>query len=201
YLRDSAGSPEGQEFIAAKMMGRWRSGCPLALAPEADDPELGRDSRRNNDFAYHDEDPDGRRTPVGSHIRRVNPRDALKESLTDARLHRLLRRGSSYGPMLPEGVLEDDGEDRGIILALVNANPGRQFEFVQSQWINDGDFVSEGSRTDPIAGRRDRADDFAFPAKPARRRLTGLLDFAVTRGGEHVFLPGIGGLRWLAGAG
>ena len=201
YLRDNADSPAGQEFVAAKMMRRWRSGCPLALAPEADDPELGRDSRRNNDFAYYGEDPDGRRTPVGSHIRRVNPRDALKESLTDARLHRLLRRGSSYGPMLPEGVLEDDGQDRGIILALVNANPGRQFEFVQSQWINDGDFVSEGSRTDPIAGRRDHSADYAFPARPVRRRLTGLLDFAVTRGGEHVFLPGIGGLRWLAGGG
>jgi hypothetical protein len=25
-----------------------------------------------------------------------------------------------------------------------------------------------------------------------------LPDFTATRGGEHVFLPGLGGLRWLA---
>lgn len=73
-----------------------------------------------------------------------------------------------------------------------------QFEFVQSQWINDGDFISQGSRTDPIVGRRDLADDFQFPARPARRRVAGLAEFTATRGGEHVFLPGIGGLRWLA---
>jgi deferrochelatase/peroxidase EfeB len=127
----------------------------------------------------------------------VNPRDALKDSIVDGRLHRLLRRGSAYGPMLPLDATEDDGRDRGIVLALINANPGRQFEFVQSQWVNDGDFISQGARTDPIVGRRDRADDYAFPARPARRRITGLLDFTATRGGEHVFLPGIGGLRWL----
>lgn len=104
-----------------------------------------------------------------------------------------------YGPMLPEDATRDDGIDRGIVLALINANPGRQFEFVQSQWINDGDFVSQGRRTDPIVGRRDLADDYSFPARPVRRRLSALPDFTATRGGEHVFLPGIGGLRWLAG--
>ena len=94
--------------------------------------------------------------------------------------------------MLPEDVTEDDGQDRGIVLALINANPGRQFEFVQSQWVNDGDFVSQGRRTDPIVGRRDHSDDFAYPEKPVRRRLTGLPEFTATRGGEHVFLPGSG---------
>jgi len=199
FLRDNAETPEDQEFVAAKMMGRWRSGCPMALSPVTDNAELVRDKQRNNAFAYHDDDPDGIKTPIGSHIRRVNPRDALKDTITDARLHRLLRRGSAYGPMLPEGALVDDGQDRGIVLAMINANPGRQFEFVQSQWVNDGDFVSQGSRTDPIVGKRDVSDDYIFPAKPVRRRLTGLLDFTATRGGEHVFLPGIGGLKYLAG--
>ena len=35
----------GEELLAAKMMGRWRSGCPLALCPERDDPELGADPK------------------------------------------------------------------------------------------------------------------------------------------------------------
>ena len=198
YLRVCATDSAGQEMVAAKMMGRWRSGCPLALSPDADNPGIVADPRRNNDFAYFDDDRNGQKTPVGCHIRRVNPRDGLQDTMAYARLHRLLRRGAAYGPMLPEDVTEDDGQDRGIVLALINANPGRQFEFVQSQWVNDGDFVSQGRRTDPIVGRRDHSDDFAYPEKPVRRRLTGLPEFTATRGGEHVFLPGLGGLRWLA---
>lgn len=197
YLRDNTSTRDGEEFLAAKMMGRWRSGCPLALAPEKDNPALVQDVQRRNDFDYRD-DLDGRRTPVGSHIRRVNPRSALDGTITNARHHRLLRRGSAYGPLLPETAAEDDGRDRGIVLAMINADPERQFEFVQSQWINDGNFIEEGARGDPIVGRRDLADDFAFPSRPARRHVRGLPDFTVVRGGEHVFLPGLGGLRWLA---
>jgi Dyp-type peroxidase family len=196
YLAEQAPTPEGQEYVAAKMMGRWRSGCPLALSPEKDNPSLVPDKYRNNAFAYYNDDPDGKKTPVGSHIRRVNPRDALKDTIVDARLHRLLRRGAAYGPLLPDGA-EEDGIDRGIVIAFINANPGRQFEFVQSQWVNDGDFVSQGSRTDPIVGSRHLSDDYAFPARPVRRRLTGLPEYTLTRGGEHVFLPGLRGLRWL----
>lgn len=200
YLHESAPTGDGQELVAAKMMGRWRSGCPLALSPDVDRPALAADPQRNNDFAYYDDDLAGRKTPVGCHIRRVNPRDALKDSIVDARLHRVLRRGAAYGPTLPEHALDDDGESRGVVLAIINASPGRQFEFVQSQWVNDGDFVSQGARSDPIAGRRDRADDYTYPARPVRRRLARLPEFTATRGGEHTFLPGLGGLRWLAGA-
>lgn len=197
YLADQGGTSDGQELLAAKMMGRWRSGCPLALSPDKDDPSVVNDVMRRNDFTYRD-DPDGRKTPLGSHIRRINPRDALDDTITDTRHHRLLRRGSAYGPVLPEGAIEDDGKDRGIVLAIINADPERQFEFVQSQWINDGNFIGEGARGDPIVGRRDQADDYAFPARPVRKHLKGLPDFTIVRGGEHVFLPGLGGLRWLS---
>lgn len=145
-LHDSADSDEGRELLAAQMMGRWRSGCPLALSPSHDDPDLVKDPMRNNDFLYLQDDPDGRRTPQGSHIRRVNPRDSLDGTVVDMKLHRLLRRGAAYGDVLPEGQLEDDGVDRGLVLAIINASPGRQFEFVQSQWINDGDFISPRGR-------------------------------------------------------
>ena len=47
----------------------------------------------------------------------------------------MIRRGTAYGPELPEGVLEDDGVDRGLMFAFVGAHLGRQFEFVQSEWI------------------------------------------------------------------
>ncbi len=88
---------------------------------------------------FKDDDAGGFKTPGGSHIRRSNPRDAQIAGV--ARIHRMIRRGTAYGPLLPEGELEDDGQDRGIIFAFVGAHIGRQFEFVQSEWINDGIFL------------------------------------------------------------
>ena len=128
----------------------------------------------------------------------MNPRDALHDSIVNPRLHRIYRRGVAYGPVLPDGVLVDDGVERGSVISFVNANPGRQFEFIQSQWVNDGDFISAGSDKDPIAGNHTDNHQYTFPAKRMRRRLAGLSSFVVTKGGEHVFLPGIGGLQWLA---
>ena len=81
------------------MVGRWPGGAPLALAPDADDPALA----EANDFAYHQDDRDGARCPIGAHIRRANPRDSLDprpgtaKSWAINRRHRILRRGREYG--------------------------------------------------------------------------------------------------------
>src|SRR5262249_801985 len=116
YLRSNSSSPQEEELLAAKIMRRSRSGAPLALRPERDNPSLGGDADRNNDFLYSD-DPVGLKTPIGSHIRRTNPRDA--EIAGVVRLHRMIRRGTAYGPPLPEGVVEDDGADRGIMFVFL----------------------------------------------------------------------------------
>src|SRR5262245_11512768 len=89
YLRTQASSPEEEELIAAKMVGRWRSGAPLVLAPDRDDPQLGSDSQHNNEFSYAD-DMKGLKCPFSSHIRRINPRDALKDEIVAVNLHHFL---------------------------------------------------------------------------------------------------------------
>ena len=193
FVKANSKSAGEEELLAAKMMGRWRSGAPLALCP-LDDPELGADAKRNNAFLYEADDPTGLKTPAGSHIRRTNPRDASIAGV--ARIHRMIRRGTAYGPLLPEGVLEDDGADRGLMFAFVGAHLGRQFEFVQSQWINDGVFIGAGDDRDPFCGSHDI--NFTVPKKPVRRRLQGLPKFVVTRGGEYFFMPGLRALRWLS---
>ena len=195
YLKDNATSAEAEELLAAKMMGRWRSGAPLALCPLHDDPALGVDPRQNNDFLYGD-DPIGYKTPSGSHIRRMNPRDADVAGLP--RIHRMIRRGTSYGPPLPDGVLEDDGIDRGLMFAFVGAHLGRQFEFVQSEWMNDSKFFAGAPAKDPISGASDGAGTLDIPKRPIRMRLQGLPRFVVTKGGEYCFVPGLRALRWLA---
>ena len=195
YLRDNSTGPEDEELIAAKIMGRWRSGAPLALAPQRDDPELGTDPSRRNTFLYERDDPAGFSTPGGCHIRRANPRDASVAG--EVRLHRMIRRGAVYGPPLPEGVLEDDGADRGLMFAFIGAHLGRQFEFVQSEWMNDGVFFGGSDMRDPVVGSADGGAGFTIPRRPVRRRLAALPRFVVTRGGEYCFLPSLSALRWL----
>ncbi|HEY2048256.1 MAG TPA: Dyp-type peroxidase [Caulobacteraceae bacterium] len=196
YLRDNAADPTDEELLAAKMMGRWRSGAPLALCPLHDDPALGADSARNNAFLFRADDALGYKTPPGSHVRRCNPRDADVAGVV--RLHRMVRRGTAYGPLLPEGVLEDDGADRGLMFAFVGAHLKRQFEFVQSEWVNGGDFLGLGDARDPVVGAASGDGSFSIPRRPVPRRVRGLARFVVTRGGEYGFMPSLSGLRWLA---
>ena len=198
YLRARSASRAEEDLLGAKIVGRWQSGAPLALAPDEDDPELGGDPRRNNEFGYGD-DPRGFKCPVGAHARRANPRDALdEEGSVDVRLHRMIRRGTSYGPMLPEGVTEDDGIERGIVFVFAGAHIKRQFEFVKTQWLNDGIFIGAPQESDPLVGPRDEPGSFTIPQRPIRRRLQDVPPFVVTRGGEYCFAPSVSALRWLA---
>jgi Dyp-type peroxidase family len=197
YLRATAASPDDEELLAAKIMGRWRSGAPLALAPERDDPALGADPHRNNNFAYGvEDDARGFKCPFGSHVRRTNPRDG--EIFGSPRRHRLLRREASYGPPLAPGVLDDDGVERGMIFACIGASIKRQFEFVQEEWINSGIFIGQSEERDPLCGANDGTQAFTIPVRPIRRRVRGLPRFVVTRGGEYFFVPGLKALRWIA---
>ena len=200
YLAEHASSMQEQEWLAAKLMGRWRSGAPLALCPEHDDPELGADPQRNNNFLYADDDPKGFKCPPGSHIRRMNPRDQFRHEVVRVNRHRLLRRGTAYGPLLPEGVLEDDGADRGIFFLFIGADLKRQFEFVQSEWVNQGIFIGAPAEKDPISGPNVGTGMLTIPKQPIRQRLQGLPRFVTNRGGEYFFLPGLRALRWLADA-
>jgi len=197
FLQEQSSSVDEQELIAAKMVGRWRSGAPLVLTSERDDPSLGADADRNNSFSYKD-DLQGLKCPFSAHIRRVNPRDALKNDVVAVNLHYFLRRGTNYGPPLPDGILEDDGAERGGVFLLIGAHLQRQFEFVQSQWIASGNFINLGAEQDPIVGNADGEGVFTVPNQPIRRRFHGLPQFVVVRGGEYCFMPGLRALQWLA---
>ena len=95
FLKANGNTEEERELLAAKLVGRWRSGAPLTLAPDVDDPVLGADPQRNNDFDYAN-DQQGRKVPFGCHIRRMSPRDTKLTRLTDVRIHRLIRRGTTF---------------------------------------------------------------------------------------------------------
>jgi Dyp-type peroxidase family len=201
FLQANGSTAEERELVAAKLVGRWRSGAPLTLAPEVDDPALGADPQRNNDFDYAN-DPRGRQVPFGAHIRRMNPRDTKLTRLTDINIHRVIRRGTTYGPPYdPSDVSEAaDTTPRGAVFLLISAKAMATLEFLQQEWINDGNFIGAGDERDPIIGRQDEGATFTIPKQPVRRRIHGIQTFNVLKGGEYFFLPSLSALNWLAGS-
>jgi len=201
FLRENGNTPEERELLAAKLVGRWRSGAPLTLAPERDDPALAADPRRNNDFDYA-KDPHGYQVPFGAHMRRMNPRDTELAQLTDVNLHRIVRRGTTYGaPYDPDAVSEGDDEiPRGVYFIAMSAKAMDTMEFLQKEWINKGDFMNLRER-DPQIGLQDKDSVFTIPQHPVRRRIHGIETFNVLRGGEYLFMPSLSALRWLANLG
>jgi Dyp-type peroxidase family len=193
FLRQNAQTPEEQELLAAKLMGRWRSGAPLVLSPDKDDPQLAADPQRNNAFNYKEMDPQGYAVPLGSHARRMNPRDTT----ANPNRRRIIRRGATYGPPLPEDA-PDDGVERGIAAFVICASLIRQFEFLQNVWANWPNFHELGNERDPIIGNQDGTFEFKIPKRPIRKKITGLPTFTTVKGGAYFFLPGIKALRYLA---
>ena len=201
FLRERTRRPDGtedepaQERLAAKMVGRWRSGAPLVLAPDADAPHTAL-----ADFGYHAEDRHGLACPLGAHIRRANPRDALpptpgsERSLRLTDHHRLLRRGRSY-------TVRQDGRagERGLHFLCLVGDLSRQYEFVQHSWVNDPVFDGLHDDADPlVAPRGPRGSTFVVQAEPVPRRHRDLPEFVRVRGGAYFVLPGVAALRYLA---
>ncbi|MBW3547503.1 MAG: Dyp-type peroxidase [Actinobacteria bacterium] len=187
---------DGNERLAAEMVGRWPNGAPLALAP--DQPVEAFSSA--NDFGY-EHDKHGLRCPLGAHIRRANPRnstsksDAKAEEIArrSANRHRILRRGRPYG-----STDLDVDEERGLFFVALNADIERQFEFVQHTWLNNPTFAGLCGEVDPLTGDQpDGGGTFTQPELPVRRRHRGLPNFVTTRGGGYFFLPGLRALRWI----
>ena len=203
---DGDSDPERRLRLAAKMVGRWPGGAPLALAPDGDDPGLG----EANDFAYFEHDRHGARCPVGSHIRRANPRDSLdpkpgtSKSWAINRRHRILRRGREYGQeklLKPDEALSRDAAsgERGLHFICLNGNIARQFEFVNNTWLNSPKFAGLYDDSDPLTGpSKPYGGTFTIPSDGLRERVTGMPRFVSVRGGAYFFLPGLSAVRALA---
>ncbi|MEA2484895.1 MAG: hypothetical protein QOD46_6 [Actinomycetota bacterium] len=204
---DGRSRPDQRLRLAAKMVGRWPSGAPLALAPFTDDASL----YNTNDFAYHNGDRAGTRCPIGAHIRRANPRDSLDpdpgtaKSYAINKRHRILRRGREYGPPLtPEEALGDTDhhsadDERGLHFICLNANIARQFEFVSGTWLNDPKFAGLFDDADPLVGPSDPyGGTFTIPSAPVRERVTRMPRFVSVRGGAYLFMPGVAATHYLA---
>jgi len=197
-MRDAAKLYQGgdEHTLSAKVVGRWPDGTPLVTHPAQPTKKFNPAAKGANDFRY-DHDPDGRSCPLGAHIRRSNPRDALGFEGNLSFRHRMIRRGMPYGKVLPEGVYTDDAVDRGLVFVCFQASISRQFEGVQVQWLNAGNVFGLGHDKDFLLGDPSGTGKMTIQGDPPFF-LTPQQVFVTTKGGEYLFVPGMTALAALA---
>jgi Dyp-type peroxidase family len=201
------------QVLGARLVGRWESGAPLVKVPLQDDELMATDRLRNNAFEYG-EDPQQRRCPYAAHIRKAYPRDDTGDEV-NVQLHRLRRAGIPYGPEV-DGSQEQNtttpGRERGLSFVAYMTSFVDQFEFVQTNWANNENFVFGKTRPDgtgtvtpgidpiigqPAVGGSITVDEPVPNYVGGNRRTSVTLpgSFIVPRAAGYYFSPSIPALR------
>jgi Dyp-type peroxidase family len=197
-------------LLASRMVGRWRSGAPLSLAPLQDNIPLGKDPALNNDFEYSS-DPGQRACPYAAHIRKTNPRDDPNQNKAEVQTH---RAGIPFGPEVGQDEATVTKRPRGLMFVCYQTNIHQQFEFIQSKWANNIEFVDHKTRPsgrgrgavtpgfDPIIGQADvqapRSMDEPVSNYPAGNTPSTLVmpnPWVVLTAAAYFFVPSITALR------
>jgi Dyp-type peroxidase family len=196
------------DLMGAKLVGRYRSGCPLealkfapSSPPSPTDPGLSNPTfassdALNNNFEFGD-DETGARVPLAAHIRKAYPRDehtppssaADSESVTQT--HRLLRRGIPFGASFGAASGGGANDPRGLCFLAYQSDIQSHFEFVQEKWVNDPAFPA-----DPAANTPGEDPVIAQSASGSFQLGAGTPNFALshfvkTTGGEYFFAPSL----------
>jgi hypothetical protein len=173
-----------EDWLAARLVGRWQSGAPVNRTPTRDIPALGSNRQANNHIRfdsncrklkllseYEDEfpmstaDPAGITCPWAAHIRKVNTRDSASDTggRDSTYRRRLLRVGTPFGPPLANR-LATAREDphfgkRGLLFLSIQASIEEQFEFLSARWMNDPSRPKTPGGHDILVGQNDAATD------------------------------------------
>ncbi|GAB2859917.1 hypothetical protein GCM10027074_28800 [Streptomyces deserti] len=208
--RANAAPPQATtEWLAARLVGRWRSGTPVAKCPHAD-MSYNAESSNDNLISFKD-DPKGTTTPLWSHLRKTNPRDGFPDpkggTFPDTKFNhrRIMRRGIPYGLPFDPSASALNGPDapRGLVFVCYQADLFRQFEFIQRFWMNDETFPKPNPNThheeidpgplpagaDPVAGEETQISwERPEGGEPVALKFS---QFVRTEGAVYAFLPSI----------
>jgi len=191
---------DGSELFGARLVGRWKSGVPVTLAPWRDDPNvIENDPNKTNlnDFLYAAEQGFPKLCPFSAHARKMNPRDDLSDAANEK--HRILRRGVPFGPELQDDESKETRHGRGLLFACYQSSIVNGFRFMQISWANNRNFIAEGTGIDAIIGQGPGQNFVAGlnPRDPeAQVQRPG--KFVVPYGGEYFFTPSLSGLKHIA---
>ncbi|KDR78229.1 hypothetical protein GALMADRAFT_65104 [Galerina marginata CBS 339.88] len=192
---------EGTDLLGARLVGRWKSGAPIDITPFQDDPDLGADPQRNNNFHFSGEVNFQKLCPFAAHIRKTLPRADLESLRISIEKNRIMRRGIQFGPEVTraEKSAKKTFHGRGLLFACYQSSITNGFQFIQKNWVNNATFPF-GEKTQEVPGLD------PIISQGTDRKLTGIdpnnpstelkLDdqWVIPRGGEYFFTPSIKGL-------
>jgi len=196
---------EGSALLGSRIVGRWKSGAPIDLAPFQDDPALAADPKRNNDFFFTGERSSQVKCPFAAHVRKTNPRDDLEVppppiGSISVQPRRIMRRGVAFGPEMTEEENRSGRTQhtRGLLFNAYQTSITNGFQFLQHSWANNPAFPpftgqSFASGLDPLIGQGTRSTAGLDPNQPSGDTTLGV--FIVPRGGEYFFSPSVNGLK------
>lgn len=202
----------GSELLGARFVGRWMSGAPVDIAPTHDDPALGKDASRNNNFryAFPDDSKTQDRCPFAAHTRKTNPRADIEDlNATTANAnekHRIFRRGVQFGPEVTaaEAASGKTVHGRGLLFAAYQSNIHFGFQFLQNNWSNTANFPPKTGPTgaavisglDPLIGQNTAGARSMIGTNPQSQSTSLTLPtWVVPKGGEYFFSPSIPALK------
>jgi deferrochelatase/peroxidase EfeB len=223
--------PSARRQLAEGMVGRRLDGTPLVKQRSGSIEGVAPGPKGDSNRFTYDQDSEGTQCPFGGHVRRANPRNGdfpdkptwwlpriwsmlgfsslgmRTDIMASTRFHRILRRGREYGALLtPEEATQPPrpGEAKpGLHFLCINANIGRQFEFIQNAWLMSTKFDGLTGESDPLLGSRVPigdglpTDNFTIArAQGARKCVAGLPRFVTVKGGAYLFLPSVSALRY-----
>ncbi|KAK0199615.1 fungal peroxidase [Desarmillaria ectypa] len=192
---------EGSALLGARILGRWKSGAPVDLAPLFDNPTLAADPMQNNNFTYHHDGEiftNQTRCPFAAHTRKTRPRG---DFFVEETAHHIIRAGIPYGPEVTDDEAASNTTsaslERGLAFVAYQSDINNGFRFLQQVWVNNANFLLFGTGVDPVIGSagtnpssRSRQITGLDPKNPGRA-ITLKNDFVVSRGGEYFFSPSI----------
>ncbi|WAQ89459.1 hypothetical protein PtA15_11A147 [Puccinia triticina] len=174
------------DFIGARIVGRWKSGAPLSLSPNEDNPEL----ETAQDFDYSDE-----------------PMLLISDVQKTTSPHLMIRNGIPYGPEVTEQETNEmkTKENRGLLFVAYQSEIADGFQFVQRAWCNNPRFPQQPAANvtagldllvGQISDESPRTAQNIIPLLPGgntdpNNTLTAFQPFIVPLGGEYFLMPSI----------
>ena len=181
---------DDKERAGALVVGRFEDGTPVTLH----NSEQGVPVVNNFDYSA---DAAGGKCPFQGHIRKSNPRGSSPGGLAFDKGVQMARRGITYGKRVQDAdtanLVDSPNDGVGLLFMSYQASIEKQFQFMQTQWVNNEGFPSGGVGIDPVIGQvGNLPQTWPGAAGPQKKLFKG---FVSLKGGEYFYTPSLSGLK------
>jgi Dyp-type peroxidase family len=189
-----------EDLAGAMVVGRFFDGTPVTLTEQPLYANPIRPVDTMNDFDYSD-DTQGTKCPFHAHARKSNPRGdtgrvessiTYEESLQVERGHRIVRRGLSFGD---NDLLNEPETGSGMLFLCFQADLENQFNFMQSSWSNQKNFVQINVGPDPLIGQPRGTQKWPVKWGGSETEEYDFSLWVTMKGGEYFFAPSVSFIR------